>query len=276
MKLWIFSDLHIDVGHNDPRVAFRFSEPRPEHDAVVIAGDIREDMVKGVKWIANSGFDKPVVYVGGNHEFYRTKIDRNREKALDEAVKHSNIHVLQDSHVDIDGVRFIGATLWTDYCVYGEPYRELAMRHAGEGMNDHRLIRLAKAGYRKWLPRDCVEEYRESAAYIRHILGEPFDGPKVVVTHHAPSPKSIPQEFAGDLLSCAFASDLEAEVDRADLWVHGHIHTANDYIIGDGRVVCNPRGYAYHNEHTGFNPSLVVDVGESKGEQGEQQEEKAL
>ncbi len=260
MRIWIMSDLHLDVGHNNAQISFKLPDSRPEHDVVVIAGDICEDMVKGVKWIRESGFSAPVIYVGGNHEFYRTKIDTNRLKALKEVRGSDDIHILQDSWVEIDGVRFIGATLWTDYCLDGEPMQKLAMRHAEECMNDHRFIRYAAGGYRKWHPDDCLREHQQSVEYIRHMLSEPFDGQQVVVTHHAPSIKSVSPEYKRDLLNGAFASNLDQEVDRADLWIHGHVHTAFDYRIGNGRVVCNPRGYAYHNEHTNFDPSKVVEV----------------
>jgi Icc-related predicted phosphoesterase len=260
MRLWIFSDLHIDVCHSDAHFAFHLPEERPEHDAVVIAGDIREHMVKSVRWIANNGFTKPVIFVAGNHEFYRTERDRELEKALEEAARYPNIHVLQDSHVDVGGVRFIGSTLWTDYRLDGEGWREMAMHAASDMMNDHRLIRLASAGYRRWLPKDCAAEHERSVAYIKAMLDLPTELAKVVITHHAPSKRSIGLEHIGSTLNPAFASNLDHLVHRAALWVHGHVHNRSDYTIGDGRVLCNPRGYATNGEWSGFDPSLVVEI----------------
>jgi predicted phosphodiesterase len=260
MRLWIFSDLHIDVCHNDARYDFRLPEDRPEHDVVVIAGDIREGMAKSVRWIANNGFIKPVIFVAGNHEFYRTERDRELEKALKEAALYHNIFVMQDSHVDIDGVRFVGATLWTDYRLDGDRWRELAMHAARDMMNDHHLIRLASAGYRRWLPKDCAAEHERSVAYITSMLDLSCELAKIVVTHHAPSKKSIGPDHIGSALNPAFASNLDHLVDRADLWVHGHVHNCSDYTIGDGRVVCNPRGYPTNAEWSGFDPSFVVEI----------------
>lgn len=257
------SDLHIDVGHNTR--PFAMPDPRPDHDVVVIAGDIREDMKKGVTWIANNGFTKPVIYVGGNHEFYRSSRDRGLEKAQAEAAKHPNIHILQDSCVDIGGVRFIGATLWTDYKLMRADNQQLAMLTAESNMNDHRLIRFARGNYRPWLAKDCLAEHEQSRRYIDLMLGEPFDGPRVVVTHHAPAMKSIDPRFWGDLLNAAFASHLDELIDRADLWIHGHVHHAHDYRMGDGRVVCNPRGYVGFGEQSGFDPSLVIELSERQG-----------
>lgn len=262
MKLWITSDLHIDVSPG-----YTLPDPRPAHDVAVIAGDICEDMHKGVQWIASRGLnDKPVIYVAGNHEFYRKAIDKNWTQAVVEARLHANIHILQDSHIDIDGVRFIGATLWTDYCLYGEAFAWQSYSAAQAGMNDHRLIRVASKGYSKFRTKDAFNEHVASRRFIEETLSRPFDGARVVVTHHAPSVKSIDHErFAGDVLNGAYASNLDHLVDKADLWIHGHIHKASDYRIGDGRVVCNPRGYEALGELSGYDPSLTIDV--EKGRQ---------
>lgn len=256
MKIWCFSDLHIDVN----KVPFEIKE-RPDYDVLVIPGDIREDMVKSVKWIEEMKLDdKPVIFVGGNHEFYREKRDTCLNKAIEYAGQNDNITILQDSNIEIDGVLFVGATLWTDYRIFGEACFSQAMMWAESSMNDHRLIRLASQGYRRWLPKDAELEHRFSRAYIHMVLDQPWDGPRVVVTHHAPSFKSVPERYTYDLLTAAFASDLEHEVDRVSVWFHGHIHTAQDYTLGDGRVVCNPRGYIGHDIDIGFDPLKVVEI----------------
>jgi Icc-related predicted phosphoesterase len=94
------------------------------------------------------------------------------------------------------------------------------------------------------------------------MLAEPFDGGTVVVTHHAPSSRSVHTRYARDLLSPAFASSLEKlmDGDRALLWVHGHMHDAFDYEIYGTRIVCNPRGYAPYALAQGFMPDLIVEI----------------
>lgn len=260
MRILVWSDLHVDVASE--RAPFIIPDRLPPRDVHIIAGDVREGPVDAIRWIVAGNLNEvPVIYVTGNHEWYRHKRDTDFEKAVAEAARHKNIHLLQDSHVDIDGVRFVGATLWTDYALYGEPYRWQCYTAAQSGMNDHRLIRVAKGGYRKWTTKDAWQEHCASRLYIEKMLAQPFDGKRVVVTHHAPSMKSIDHErHAGDILNAAFASDLEALVDKCDLWVHGHIHTRRDYRIGDGRVICNPRGYVGIGEKSGFDPELVVEV----------------
>jgi Icc-related predicted phosphoesterase len=262
MKAWIFSDLHADV-RSDTH-GFKLPKPRPEHDVVIIAGDIGEDAVKSVKWIAhNCLHHKPVIFVRGNHESYRQAIDHNLEAAhaaIAETSYPHNIHLLENDFVDIDGVRFIGATLWTDYLLYGEENRRLCYSLAQHSMNDHKLIRMAKSGYSRFRTKEAYMAHMESRQHIERMLAEPFDGPRICVTHHAPSFISVPEHYKKDFLSAAYASHLDHLAEKADLWVHGHIHSKSRYYIGDCEVVCNPRGYVGLGEGTGFDPELVVEI----------------
>lgn len=268
-KLWIWSDLHLDVGYRNKKVPFRF-EAIPECDVIVVPGDVCENMEVGVEWIdtCRREFGRPIIYVGGNHEFYRTTRDGSLMKARGRAANmlcsshHRSgcnlVHVLQDGVSVVAGVRFLGCTLWTDYRLDGEAWQVPAMLNAEKMMTDHEAIRYAAGGYRPWLPKDCLIEHENSINWLKLCLEKPFDGPTVVVTHHAPSSKSIHPQFRGSLLNGAYASNLDHLVDRATLWVHGHVHHRFDYEIGDGRVVCNPRGYP--DEQTGFDPALVIEV----------------
>lgn len=250
-RAWVFSDLHLDAN----RQPFSLPKVRPECDMVICAGDICEGADRAIDWLADQKFGVPVVYVLGNHEFYRGEMRDEMEKAL-AAADHAGIHWLDCSHVDIGSTRVVGATLWTDYRLDGEAWRAPAMLAAQGMMNDHHLIRF---GGRRFKPADAVGLHDYARHFIGGMLTESFDGAKVVVTHHAPSSKSIHANYMGSVLNGAFANNLDDLVDLADLWVHGHVHSRHDYRIGDGRVICNPRGYA--NERTGFDPKLVVDVG---------------
>lgn len=261
MKAWIFSDLHVDVGAD--AAPFELPDPRPEHDLVIIAGDICEHTQRGVRWIADNGLNTvPVFYVPGNHEFYRNTVDRGLEKGLEEAARHNNIHILSDAHFDLWGVRIIGATLWTDYLLFGEAQRWAAIYAAKAEMNDHKKVRIAQDGYRRWSTLDAAKAHEASRTYLSNKLAETFDGTRVVVTHHAPSIKSVPDDRWSDVLSAAYASDVEDLVDKSDLWIHGHLHPNRcDYQLGNGRVISNPRGYAYRGEDRCFDPGLVMDLG---------------
>lgn len=257
-KIWVMSDIHHDVwGPNRP---FQWPDPLPDFDVLVVAGDIGESAVRSIRWLANSGIKKPKVYVRGNHDSYRQAIDTELAKARAEAEQHPNIYLLENDTKVICGTRFVGATLWTDYKLMRADQQEVAMMHASSAMNDHDVIRVAAKQYSRFLPSDALRMHNDTVAYINLMVSEPFNGPTVIVTHHAPCIHSVPARYFGDLLNAAYASHLEHLVDKAaGLWIHGHIHQACRYKCGDGEVVCNPRGYPH--EASGFDPALVIDVG---------------
>ena len=252
MRLWIFSDLHLDVNAS---FAFALPQPCPEHDVVVIAGDICEGMARGVRWIAASGLNtKPVIYIAGNHELY----DRDRladvTEARQAAAAFPNIHVLEGDRLDIGGKTFLGATLWTDYEVAGD--RATAMSLAERYMSDHNMIRL---GRRKWTATDARAEHLSRRAWLADALAGIPREDTIVVTHHAPSPRSCSTRFRGHPLNPSFVSDLGPLLATAGTWIHGHTHTAADYRHEGCRVINNPRGYV-RSEVTGFQDDLVIEV----------------
>ena len=255
MKLWILSDLHIDVNHQHP---LQLPDPRPAHDVVIIAGDICQGMVEGVRFIAEQGLNaKPVLYIGGNHEFYGHDRWEELAAARAEAAKYPNIHVLERDRLMIGGVEFLGCTLWTDYTYAGAEEQARAMHWVARVMSDHRLIR---AGTSAWSPALALEEHLDSRAWLSDELGQSGGRRTVVITHHAPSRQSVQPRYVNDLLSAAFASDLEDLIKKADLWVHGHLHAPADYRLGNSRVVANPRGYFSRQEHRAFDPAFTVDI----------------
>jgi hypothetical protein len=197
-----------------------------------------------------------VIYVPGNHEFYHhdiTLIDALKQRAPD------HIHVLNDDQVIIDGVRFLGSVLWTDFALFGETDKFFAMQRARQQMTDFSIIHI---NGRRFTPEDAIRLHMSSRNWLAVMLAEPFDGNTVVITHHAPSSRSVHPRYARDLLTPAFASNLEHLMgsDRAGLWIHGHMHESYDYEIHGTRLVCNPRGYAPNALNPGFRPDWVVEV----------------
>ena len=202
-----------------------------------------------------------VIYVMGNHEHYHGKFDRSRQYFLDEFAKLgiTNIHLLDNDTKEIDGVHFVGGTLWTDMNK-GDP---LTVHAIETMMNDFRVIRIANEDFRKFLPSRAVREHIKTKQYIKVVLeGLPEDARVVVVGHHAPSHMSIHEQYKhDDLMNGGYASDLsEFILDRPKIkvWTHGHMHQCFDYMIGDTRVLCNPRGY--HDENPEFNPNFIFEV----------------
>ena len=202
-----------------------------------------------------------VIYVMGNHEHYHGKFDRSRQYFLDEFAKLgiTNIHLLDNDTKEIDGVHFVGGTLWTDMNK-GDPMTVHAIETM---MNDFRVIRIANEDFRKFLPSRAIREHIKTKQYIKVVLeGLPEDARVVVVGHHAPSTMSIHEQYKHDtVMNGGYASDLsEFILDRPKIkvWTHGHMHQCFDYTIGDTRVLCNPRGY--HDENPEFNPNFIFEV----------------
>ena len=253
MRLQILSDLHIDVV---PGFVPRLAEGV---DAVIVAGDIQEGVAKGLAFLRRHlPPPVPILFVMGNHEFYGHYVVEERRAAI-EAAKQNEIILLDDATAVLGGVRFTGATLWTDFCLNGEGAQKTDMAIARERMNDYRRIGLQKWPWKRFTPDVSLALHRTSRAYLWLELEKPFAGPSVVVTHHAPHPGSIHTKFERATINPAYVSDQTALIERfrPELWVHGHVHTSFDYRVGATRVVCNPRGYA---DNDFFAPTWVVEV----------------
>ena len=245
MRIHLLSDLHNEFSPFIP-------EPL-DCDVVILAGDI-DVKTRAVDW-ARQSFSVPVLYVPGNHEFYGGHLTRTLEKLR--AAQDDRVRVLDRDDVILAGVRFLGATMWTDFAATGNP--PIAAFSAQNSMNDFRQIRTAN--YRRIRPADLVEQSVKTRDWLRTKLAEPFDGRTVVITHHAPTLRSLQDNpHAGTHLDAAFANRWEYLMggERVALWVHGHSHTAVDYDVAGTRVVSNPRGYP--GEETGFCPKLVIEV----------------
>lgn len=265
MKIWLFSDIHLP--HSEVRFE-RIFPTIPDADVAVCAGDLVEgDPAGGVDWLARHIRPfMPVVYIAGNHEFYNPRSNMQRLRArAQEAAERLNIHFLDDRYVDIDGTRFFGSTLWTDFNIFahGNEARHTADMYASERvMNDFRLIREREHSQDLWTAAAALRQHQMSLRWLDEAMGEHFNGQKVVVSHHAPHPLSIARQFSTDPVTAAFVSDLSATMEkfRPNLWLHGHTHTSFDYQTGEGmRVTCNPRGYGRENARE-FNPELVIQA----------------
>ncbi len=248
MKLRLLSDIHLEFAP--------FTPPVTDADVIILAGDTSPGH-HGVRWALEKFPDKPVLYLMGNHEFYGHEIPKLTHK-LEAETDGTNIHVMENKAVEIGEVVFLGCSLWTDFALGNDP--SIGALVAEGAMNDFRRIRWWP-GYSRLRAGNLRRIHADSVLWLRQQF-EANAGRKIVVlTHHAPSPRSIPPRFQGDPLNCAFASDLGALVaaSNAQLWVHGHIHGQSDYQIGETRVIANPRGYP--GEDVGeFRPDLVVEV----------------
>jgi Icc-related predicted phosphoesterase len=247
MRLHILSDLHTEFSDFDP--------PETDADIVVLAGDIGVGR-EGIEWAVRQFGERPVVYVPGNHEYYHHTIGLMGKLR---SGTPANIRVLDNESCEFHGVRFLGATLWTDFMLYGEGEAWFSRQRARRSIDDFTVIR---NGDRRFTPEDSVRLHEASKAWLVSELQRPVDGRTVVVTHHLPATPSVASRYRNDPLNPAFASRLEDVIEtyRPDLWIHGHTHVACDYEIFGTRVVCNPLGYPGESADRGFQPGLVIDL----------------
>lgn len=260
MRLLVLSDLHREFW-NKHQVKFDVATIAP--DVVVLAGDIDTSGPRAVHWATETFAGIPVLYVHGNHEGYGHNIDSELEKIRAASEATDNVKFLNCDEHRIGTVRFLGAALWTDFKLFGEDRRYAAMAQAESTMTDYRRIRLASKRYRRLRAADTALFHESQKAWISEKLAEPYAGATVVITHMAPSMRSVPDQYSGDLTSASYASTMDDLVIRASVWIHGHMHESFDYQIGQCRVVCNPFGYmtkAGAPENENFNSAYVIEI----------------
>ncbi|MFZ4479083.1 MAG: metallophosphoesterase [Rhodoferax sp.] len=266
MKIQLASDLHLEFLQRD-MPGERLIAPMPGAEVLVLAGDIANG-AHACKLFADWRSTRriPIVYVAGNHEYYGHALEPMLAK-IREGAALNNIHFLENNSVVIDGVRFLGATMWTDYKLCAERTQQQSMAYAGARLNDHYLIRKGRHLFR---PQDALERHLASIAWLQTELDKPFDGKTVLVTHHGLHMRSVNPRFAASDLNAAFNSHLPKILDQVDLHLHGHVHDGVDYQLGRCRVVANPAGYlrnhqyadrqdfAFENET--FDKSMVLEL----------------
>ena len=254
MKMRILSDLHLEFQDWNP--------PDVEADLIVLAGDIHSG-ARGVEWARRQFPVMPILYVPGNHEFYGRDIQETLSD-LQKAGRRFRVDVLHGRGVVIGGVRFLGATLWTDFALHGTdaPSLRRAMNDARRGMSDFSMIRHGAHGL--FRPEHARAAHIEQTSWIREQLAGEFAGPTILVSHHLPHPRSIHSKYRGSSLNPSFASDLSPLLGPPiAVWIHGHTHDSCDYIEQGTRVVCNPRGYGPFELNAAFDPILTIEVEKS-------------
>ncbi|MGO8021295.1 metallophosphoesterase [Rhizobium leguminosarum] len=255
MQALICSDLHTEFGDvmdvHVPDTA----------DVLICAGDVAaKGIVPSIVWLAeNLPRSLPIVFVAGNHEYWGSSVEDSIRDACEAVAKYPNIHFLENEAVELDGVLFVGGTLWTDFSLLS-PDPMLRMRFAQYALKDFRKIKWSKIPYRRFQAIHAFRKHFETRQFIEAILRNNDHMTKVVVTHHAPSAKSLAPEDLHDPQADCWASDLEALIKarKPTVWVHGHVHRRNDYTIADTRVISNPRGYP--GEKTGFDKTFLVEL----------------
>lgn len=242
MKIRIYSDLHIEFSE--------FAPPDFDCDVVILAGDIHT-RARGVTW-ANEAFPCPVIYVCGNHEFYKGHVDHTLTKMRNQAAPH--VHILENESFVWQQTRFLGTTAWTDFSSTGDVVAATSL--AREWMNDFRVIR-ADASYRRLRPDDLITRNQAARAWLSQELAKPFDGNTVVITHHGPTPLVGGDKHDGHL-NAAYSNHWPELIAQADVWIFGHTHQAVDTTLVGCRILSNSRGYP--GEETGFRADFEIEI----------------
>ena len=281
MNIQLLSDLHLEAHpHFLP-------EPAPGADVLVLAGDVGSyqegsqlaDQDFGLARFSplplGAGWPTPVLFVPGNHEYDAQDFDEAHAR-LRSTCDRLGIAWLERETLVMQGVRFVGTTLWSDFDALADhegsadlgrrlKLREKAFRAAN--------FYLRKTGGTRDGEPFLAEAMRDQALlcqqWLAQALAVPFAGPTVAVTHFAPSLLSADPRYGLVPGTAGFCNALDGLLPRASLWLHGHLHAPSDYTVrgesGDGspwqcRVVANPLGYAREGEQASFQPRCVIAV----------------
>jgi hypothetical protein len=242
MKIAYASDLHIEFHKDYPREQLRFPA---ESDVIVLAGDIDvgRRALDSVRRIADDHPSAVIIWVAGNHEFYRTNIDEQIDAFRDAFAGDPRIHFLENDRLDIGGVSFLGCTLWTDFTVLGVGNQSRAFDIARRSLTDFVLIE--RGAGRRYTPEAAARRFEKSRDFLaaQLVMCDPTN--TVVVTHFPPGMETSNKNFETDLLTAYFQTNVIRllHVYGPALWIYGHNHYSNDLLIGNTRVVSNQLGY---------------------------------
>ena len=288
MKISIASDIHLEFGDLD-------IANTDGADVLILSGDIcvAADLDMRDRRQTEMGFARHrserfhdffercavnfphVIYVMGNHEYYHSDFATALDEMRRKLAHLSNLYILEREIKVIDDVTFIGGTLWTDM----NDRDELTLYHMRTMMNDFRVIQNSgvpvhfrtqegefKTRVAKFSPDDAVTEHVKMKEYIQVVTDMLGKNPNkyVVVGHHSPSRRSTHEMYAHDtIMNGGYSSDLDQFIEdrpQIKLWTHGHTHHPFDYMVGETRVVCNPRGYIGHEARADEFALLTVEV----------------
>lgn len=247
----IVSDLHVD--HYANYELLLRGDLTPVADILIIAGDLatpvmnQQQYAKFIKFLKSNW--KEIIVVPGNHDYYGSKYEHCHGEMTNGFIRvDDNITFANNRVVMIGDTRVICSTLWADI----PPLTQVAI---SKGLNDYRYI----VGF---TPNTGDYIHRRSVNFLKDELRKEHDGSTIVVTHHMPSYNLLSDRYRGDIISHAYASNLDALIMNYDIdvWAYGHTHSFDDRTIEGTRVVRNPYGYARHRENIDFVHDFTVSV----------------
>lgn len=273
MKLQLLSDLHLETQPN-----FQ-PEPAPGADLLVLAGDIGsyqqgsrltdEDfgLARFSPLAAGAGWPVPVIYVPGNHEYDNLDFDAAHAR-LRATCDRLGLIWLEREQCVIDGVRFVGTTLWSDFdalapTAHGPGALAAQLKARGKAFRAADFYLSTTGTTRQgqpWLAEGVRQQALTCREWITQALAQPFEGPTVAITHFAPSLRSADPRYGLTPGTAGFCNAWDELLGGAQLWLHGHLHAPSDYVERGCRVRANPLGYARKGEQDAFVARLAIEV----------------
>jgi predicted phosphodiesterase len=252
IKCRLISDLHLEGG----MLKYEFLG----EDVLVLAGDISSRPELYSQYVAQVPDSVEIVAIAGNHEYYKHNMDEHKKVLKDLGYLHNEIKVVGDVH-------FICGTMWTDFRLDGIHEEWFAKAAAAQGITDfvdkHHGIRKNNTR-EEWRPRmftthDAQEEFFEFERFLQWALKETEGKKRVVVTHFMPHRQAIDPKYRMSTINAYFCSDMERYMGWEGVWCAGHTHSSCDFMVGETRVLINPKGYGKENIN-GFNPNLIFEI----------------
>ncbi len=242
MHVLVTADLHLDTWQHAARDPFSSALPAlGAIDVLIVAGDLANNPIRN--WpMALSRLsmlmDPSKIYIlPGNHDYYHFNV--SGDERLQGMVESAGMNWAQKAVVEIDGVRFLCATLWTDFRLSGDA---VAAKHAaGRAMNDYQLITQTAAGDRL-LPQHTAAIHVDHLVWLTAEIARPFNGRTIIITHHGPSPSA---SGPIDQITPAFVSNLDDWIlhHKPDCWLFGHTHRRLTGKVGSTPIINVSLGY---------------------------------
>ena len=246
----IMSDLHLGPGSEAPPPLVDGVE------LVVVAGDTCEGLVKAVESLRAAYPGVDIAMVAGNHELYGRVFKEELEAGRSRA-QELGVHLLENDTATFGRLRIVGATLWTDYRLFGPDLQQAAMRAAYDQMRDHKRIRWNREPWQRFRPQEAVSLHARTRNFFEAELARRHDGPTMLLAHHGTTWEALDPVNERSLLAAAYVSDLPLTA-RADFVVTGHTHRPMNFRRDRTHFISNPRGY--RDEGVRFDPSLVIEI----------------
>jgi len=244
MKIAFVSDTHFEF--DNTRILSVIEQIEPDTDVLILAGDIHvfEHTIPCLEYISNELPDIHIIYVTGNHEFYDARIAEVELSFKVAFEKHPRIHYLEKSTFEMNGVVFLGTTLWTGFDGYPHYEQSLSEENAMRGVSDFMYI---YDGTGRFQSHHCKNRFKENCEWLSNVLemNNNEDKTSIVVTHFPPSPSLFHGQIPISSLSNYFNADCRDIINQFQpkYWIYGHNHWSDVQKLGQTTLISNQLGY---------------------------------